>query len=253
MPIILLFFSGQIIDNTTLTNKTEDSSKIKLLLDSGFINKKVGLPFLLSNNLTDTTESYWNQVNDFDTIAKYYKITETGHYYYCSIDLSGKDPFETNLLIELTSDGEIIKSETFLHGNYPCCWGNYYDGFNKYGEFYGIDICGTGSGYCATYLFLFKNLIAQDSQKLIPVKYWSLFGLGGQSQSFSSSMEIDKEVIIMHYRLDDVELDDSLIFNIKKSREFDVKYSFIKGIWTTNDTAKFEGLDLWLLENFDLN
>jgi len=246
IPFIITFCSGSVKENSSLIHKSVASNKLELSLDSGFITKKVGLPFLLSNKLTDTTESFWDQVKDFDTIAKYYKIKETGNYYYCSIDISGQYSFETHLIIELTSDGEIIKSERFKHGNYACCWNNYYDGFNKYGDYYGIDICGTGSGYCATYLFLFKNLIPQDSQKEIPIRYWSSMGPKGQSQSFSSSMDIDKEVIIMHYRLDEGELDDSLNFNINKTRAFEVKFNLIKGIWTTNDTAKFEGLDIWL-------
>jgi hypothetical protein len=243
IPIIFAFCSEQVENNSLVIDKSVSINKLELLMDSGFVTKKVGLPFLLSNNLTDTTESSWEIVNDNDTIAKYYKVKESGHYYYCSIDLSRQYSFETHLIIELSSEGEIIKSERFLHGNYSCCWNNYYDGFNKYGDYYGIDICGTGSGYCTTYLFLFKNLIPQNSQKEIPINYWSSSG-EGESYSLSSSMNLNKEIIIMHYRLDEGELDDSLNFKINKSREFDVEFNLIKGIWTTNDTAKFECLDM---------
>jgi hypothetical protein len=53
---------------------------LPLLGDSGFVLKKEGLPFLLSNRLTDTTDASWNHLNDNDTIAKYYRINQTGHF-----------------------------------------------------------------------------------------------------------------------------------------------------------------------------
>lgn len=246
LPIHLLIFTCQVAKKSAFTDKTLTCNILELSSDSGFITKKIGLPFLMSNKLSDTINSFWNQVNDFDTIAKYYKIKETGHYYYCTIDLSQQYIFETHLIIELTCDGEIIKSERFKHGNYSCCWNNYYEGFNKYGNYCGIDICTTGSGYCATYLFLFKNIIPQKSQKKIPISYWLSMGPKGQSQSLSSTIDIDNDEIIIHYKSGEGELDDSLNFNLNKTRAFEVKFNLINGIWTTNDTANFEGLYIWL-------
>jgi hypothetical protein len=157
--------------NTGTNDNPDDYPTIQLSGDSGFITKKIGLPFLIANELTDTAESFWDQINDGDTIAKYYRDQETQHFVYCSFDLSRKYSFTTHLIMELDEKGEILEHQRYLHGNYPCCWNKTFDGFKRYGDGYGIKICGTGSGYCASYLFLFKKIIPQDSQYSIPVYY----------------------------------------------------------------------------------
>lgn len=244
---VILFFACNGRQENGATNILNDKvqySKLILSNDSGFVIKKNGLPFLLATSLTDTTDSFWNQAKDNDTIGKYYKVRETGSYFYCSIDLTKKYTFETHLLIEINPVGEILKSERYFHGNYPCCWDNYYEGFNKFGDYFGLKTCGTGSGYCASYLYLFKDILPQEKQNSIPQSYWSSLGAGGLSQSFSSEMEFKKDKLVLHYKLEDGELDDSSNFKIKKTKTFDVNYVFKNNKWTTNDSSKFEGLDL---------
>lgn len=242
---ILLMSCNEHSDNNQINPDNNQSISDKLILssDSGFVTKKMGLSFLLSNNLTDTSEFFWNQIVESDTIAKYYQIIDNGNYIYCTIELSKEYSFRTNLLIELTKEGEIVRIERFFHGNNPCCWKNYYEGFHKYGEYFGIKICGTGSGYCASYLFLFKDIISQDSQKAIPLRFWSY--CGGQAQCFNSAMEIEKDILRMHYKLEDGILDDSSNFKVTNTKTFEVKYFFRDKVWNTNDSLKFEGLDLW--------
>ncbi|NUO00027.1 MAG: hypothetical protein HUU01_05360 [Saprospiraceae bacterium] len=169
-------------------------------------------------------------------------MSETGNYFYCSIDLTKEYSFETHLLLELSPTGEILKSERFFHSNYSCCLDNYYEGFSKLGDYFGLITCGTGSGYCAGYLYLFKEILPQDAQHSIPQWYWS--SLGEQFQRFSSTMELKKDNLVVHYTVEDGELDEGSTRNIKETRKFDVRYGFKNNQWVTNDTAKFEGLDI---------
>jgi hypothetical protein len=243
-PIFLLIFSCKTERNISCNQKFNVKNIFDFSLDSGYITKNAGLKLLLIYGLTDTINSSWDLINASDTIAKYYKDQETGHYFICSIDYSNIYNFETHVIFELNKIGELVKKERFFHGNYPCCWNNYFSGFNKYGTFYGINICGTGSGYCAKYLLLFKNLIPQNSQKLIPIEYWSNSG-EGETQSLGSFMIIEKNEIWMHYKLDIGILDDSLNFKIDNTREFNVKFKLNQEIWEMEDSTLFEGLDLW--------
>lgn len=244
IPIFLLIFSCKTERNTSCDQRFDIKNSIDFSLDSGYITKKAGLPLLLFYGITDTTNSSWNWIKDSDTIAKYYRDQQTGHYFICSFDCSNMFDFSTHIIFELNQNGKLIKNERFFHGNYPCCWENHYNGFNRYGTFYGINICGTGSGYCAKHLFLFKNLIPQDSQKLIPIEYWSNSG-EGEAQSLSSLMKIENNEILMHYKLEIGLLDDSLNFNINETREFDAKFKLIDGIWEPEDSTLFESLDIW--------
>jgi len=209
--------------------------------DSGYITKSSGIGFLQAAKLTDTLNSYWSQANDHDTIGKYYRNGRSNNYFLCVIDLSKKYTFETHLLIEARPNGKILKKERFNHGNYSCCWTNYYDGFNKYGEYFGLKTCGTGSGYCASYRYLFKEITAKERQNAIPESCWSSFGI---TQNLTSKMELKNDTLVMHYKLEKGELNDSSDFNVNETKIFDVKFVFKNKKWITGEKKKFDGLDL---------
>ncbi len=246
--IILLFSRMGLLENYKITTstlpETTQYNKLKFPLDSGYINKKEGLQFLLSNSLSDTANSAWYLMKETDTIGKYYKVNESGNFYLCLIDYSNRYTFETHLIIEVNPSGDVLESERFRHGNYPCCWRNYYDGFNKYGEYFGIITCGTGSGYCASHLYLFKQLISQDEQKSIPEDYWSC-GPNGEFHSLNSTMEFQQGNLIMHYKLDYGKMSLKGKNKVKKTKSFDAIYTFKDNKWTTNDSTKLRDLDVW--------
>lgn len=208
--------------------------------DSGYFTKRKAIGFLLAAKLTDTLNSYWSQANDNDTIGKYYR-NASGNYFLCTVDLSKKYAFETHLLIETKPNGEVLRKERFFHGNYSCCWENYYEGFNQYGAYFGIKTCGTGSGYCASYLYLFKQIIAQKKQNSIPESYSSYFGIAEQ---LTSRMELKNEDLLMHYELEKGEINDSSEFEVNETKTFDVRFVFKNNKWTTTEKNKFDGLDL---------
>jgi hypothetical protein len=112
-----------------------------------------------------------------DTIGKYYRSSKTGNYLCCILDVQDKFDFETHVLIELklnkSGKYSVVAKERYFHGNYPCCWNKYYDGFNRNGSYFTFNSCGTGSGFCSTYVYYFKSVRPQDKCKAIPDGYWS--------------------------------------------------------------------------------
>ncbi len=213
--------------------------------DSGFILKKDGLRFLLSAALTDTAGSYWSQVKDNDTIGKYYKVRQTGNFFVCTIDLSQKNNFETFLLLEIKADGTVLKNERFFHGNYLCCLPNYYEGFYKYGDYFCLKTCGTGSGYCGTNMYLFKEIKPQNEQNSIAESYSSFNCSIGLSIILSSTIELHNDYLIMHYELKNGEF--NIIhphFKVKQTDKFDVKYKLQNDTWVATDSTKLKDLDI---------
>ncbi len=229
-------------DNFAVLNqKNKKFIQIIQAKDSGYITKHKGIEFLIAAKLTDTLNSYWSQAKDNDTIGKYYRNPSSNSYFFCTIDLSKKYSFETHLLIEVKSNGKILETQRFFHGNYSCCWENYYEGFNKHGKYFGLKTCGTGSGYCASYLYLFKEILSQESQNSIPESYWSSFVI---SQNLTSKLELKNDVLIMHYKLEKGELNENSNFKVNETRIFDVRYVFKNKKWVTRENKKFDGLDL---------
>lgn len=220
---------------------------LPLLQDSGFVTKKDGLPFLIAHKLTDTTGSYWDNLQASDTIGKYYKIKESGHFYYCTIDYSPEYTFETHLIIEFNQDGKLLQSARFFHGHYHCCWDNRFEGFNRYGDFFGIKTCTTGSGFCATDLYLFKTLRQQEEQTFIPLGQWFAFGNDiGEPRNVSANLEWNKNELIVHYLLEDGVLDDQGNFKVKQTRKMDVTFIFKNQHWVCKNRDQLAKFDLWL-------
>lgn len=249
--ILILFATGCSSKPENQTSQSKSASSglhlLPLRRDSGFVTKKDGLPFLIANNLTDTVGSYWDNLQDSDTLGKYYKIKESGHFYYCSIDYSPEYTFETHLIIELNQVGKVLQSARFFHGHYHCCWDNRYEGFNRYGDFFGIKTCSTGSGFCATDLYLFKKLRQQEEQTSIPLGQWSAFGNDiGEPRSVSANLEWNKNELIVHYLLEDGVLDDEGNFKVKLTRKMDATFIFKNQHWVCKDREQLAKFDLWL-------
>ncbi len=238
IALLLLAFSSRPDNITVAEGKTLIPSG-----DSGFVTKKEGLHFLLSHGLTDMKDSFWYLIKETDTIGKYYKVKESGNYFMCLVDYSRKYTFETHILLKFTPTGKLIKSERFFHNNYACCWDNYYEGFNKIDNYFSLKICGTGSGYCGSRLYIFKDLLPEDRQEAIPQNF--LATNGEESQSLNSTMEFQGDQLLVHYELEIGKVDDSANFNIDSTNSFDVKFYFKNNKWITPDSAKFDGMMIW--------
>lgn len=217
-------------------NKYSDNLKI-FKADSGYINKKEALAFLLKNNLTDTIKSNWNLYNDAEIFGKYYKYKNTNEYLFCIMDLSKKYTFETHLLIKINSKGEITDTSRFIHWNYPACIDGK-DALNKYGDYYGISICQTGSGFSAEYIYFFKDFVKQDKQNPILISLFS--GIGYQTEIVNSSLKIKNDIIKLDYEVETTEETYETKVNLK---QFKVDYFLKNNKWETKDSAKFEAIE----------
>jgi len=226
----------------TLAKINTNSFRLKLSDDYGYIRKNEGLKFLLSNNLTDTLKSYWYQITDNDTIGKYYKKDNSKEYIICLIDLTAKITFETHLLMTINSEGNLIKSERFYHGNYPSCWSNRFEGFKKIGNLYFLKVCGTGSGYSSSKIYIFREIKPQTEQNPIVEGYWSSFSNDGLSEYLTSEMEIKNNYILMHYRIEKGELKLNDNFKPKTIKKFDVKYILVNNKWMATDSSELKKL-----------
>lgn len=218
-------------------NANTTTPVLQLTGDSGYIKNIDAYTFMLATNLTDTTNQYAKE-NAYDTAGKYYLSKENGHYFVCFNNYQQKYTFETLVLAELNKDGKLIKAEDYFHGNYCNCWLEFE--FHKYGDYLGVITCGTGSAYSASYLYLFKEIMPQDSVTSIPLAYWH----GGtmHPETLYSEIEIVRDTATIHYTLENGELNDSMEYIIKETRNFNVNYIFGNGEWFTVEQDKYEGL-----------
>ena len=241
--IILVAISACIPEKSNDSKAKGASNKTKAILnlssDSGFITKKIGHKFLVEASLSDTSKN-WDLLKSSDTIGKYYKVGSTGNYFACLIDYSDKYAFETHLLLELSPNGNLLKSERYIHGNYPCCWDNYYSGFGKMGNYFYIETCATGSGFCASELYLFKNIKPQDSIISVPNNCFISMTGTGLSYKLNSRVEFKSEYLIMHYLLQKGIFDDQNKFQTKKTENFDIRFDLVRNSWLTSDSSTFE-------------
>jgi len=137
--------------------------------DSGYLQKRDALLILSMANVLDSTNiDYERDIKESDTIAKYYRMNN-GNYLF-SIEYGFDDYYyeKSNILIELSPQGKVLKKETF----YPCYRGFPCGNFNKFGNFFCLKFytCSEG-GYLETTLLLFKEIT--DSLRHIPFSCWT--------------------------------------------------------------------------------
>ena len=240
--IITICFSCQRKNNLNNKNIVGDKLIQKMEKDSGYIIKKDGLPFLLASKLMDTIGYSWENPKENDTIAKYYKVKQTGNYIICFIDFVVKDNNPKVILIELKQDGTILKTERFGQGFYACCWDDLFEGFVKYGDYFCLKICGEGTGYCSSNIYLFKNIIPEDSLNDIVENYWSSIG-ELFAKNLTSTIELHNDYIIMHYKFEDGKLDDNSNFKVKETKKFDIKYVLKNNLWMPIDNTNLNILN----------
>ena len=234
----IILFSVFFIWGCATSNENKSNKNLIFKSDSGYINKKDGLKFLLENKLTDTVDSGWKFYGDSDSIGKYYKLKNSDSYLFCTLDLSRKYTFETHLLIKVGSNGEIIDTSRFFHWNYPSCVENQAEVFNRYNNYYGITVCGTGSGYSSSSVYLFKDFVYQEKQN--PILLFEYSGMGAQTETTGSDLTIKNDTVKVNYT------HQSILETYKreeKTTKFQIIYYQKNGKWVTNDSAKFSNFE----------
>lgn len=230
-------------------NSNTLSTQLIFTNDNGFITKNLGMNFLLANSLIDTTKNKdeWNQINQNDTIGRYYRINNSDNYMLClphSLHYS-KQKF---LIIKINAHGELIKKEKYDFGN-ASKWNNYYKDFSKYGDFFWFTAQGGyGAGqYHYTNLYLFKELVQQDSINFIRLEEQKIMYKNNYSSKkiikvYWGTFEIKQEKLIIHYGLYRGKIkfinDESVIFKFRRfaKKKFTIKYMYENKKWITDDT-----------------
>ena len=194
--------------------------RLNLAQDSGYISSGDALRFLLDAKLIDTIRGetqdgdiqyfylpddtidsnrlykHWLSDELTDTIGKYYAFSDTGNY-IVALSL-GSDL----LLLELTPQSDIVHCDLYGHGSHPCCWNSFDDILKRYGSYFGISTCGTGSAYCSSNLHLFKDR-TNPKQHGIPVYEYA--GALGEMPGhiLTSNMQfVADSILVVQYELE---------------------------------------------------
>ena len=203
--------------------------------DSGFLRKKEALEILkiASPDLYDSIpfQEELKGISEKAYMGKYYKEKEQNKYILYIEYLS-----RSNYIFEIYPDLSIIKYRDFASGNYNCCSSNF-DGFKKVGIFYSIRHCGTGSGYCSGYIFLFKDLENAPEDSIIeqyfmfdPVKDIHIF--------LSSSVDnITNNSIRFSYEYIEKDADSKKVILTKR---IEVEYNLVGNKWVAKDNIDVE-------------
>ena len=233
--------------------------RLSLAQDSGYISSGDALSFLLDAKLIDTIRGerregnrqysylpddttgdnrhYKNWLSDelTDTIGKYYAFSDTGNYIVAlSLD---NDLF----LLELTSQSDIVHYDLYGHGSHPCCWNSLNDILKRYGPYFGISICGTGSAYCSDYLHLFKDKITPRQEGIPVSEYAGAFG-EAPGHILTSDMQFADTTLTMQYELENFIEDYNSEKKTISTRQFTVKFVYRNNRFETDEMYKFDGI-----------
>ncbi|MBC9909244.1 hypothetical protein [Chitinophaga varians] len=161
--------------------------------DSGYLRKREVLPFLAVNHLTDSSAEIWRDYDNTDILGKYYRLP-AGNVIACLKEVGA----DSHWLLEINSYDSVLRKERYFHGMYPACWDGF-DGFTKTGDCYFLKICGTGSGFSSSNVYVFRHVTAQDSLHHILEAAWSR--QAGEISSLTSIRELKSDTLRMYYTL----------------------------------------------------
>lgn len=228
--LILLSISALFItlDKPNFTTSKEIKA-VEFKGDSGFILKPQAVKLLNTVRNIDTIDIGWENYIENDTVGKYYK-TSWGTFYACIL----KPLSATRVIIEMTPENKILKSEYFYSGTYHCCWNNDHEGFQKHGDYYSVRTCGTGSGYCAGELNVFQKIPSKSSNSILE-SVWVSTCFEGYSCSLTSIMKIRNDTVFMNYTLEKGILKKK--FKVKKTEKFDIYYTKKDSKWIASDST----------------
>jgi len=232
--------------NTNATLKTAAEKEYGFEADSGYILKKQAIDILAqagyeyySNKnpkVRDSVDLNAADIKLTDTIGKFYKL-KNGNYLACIEDIIHTDRPAVKVLTELDKSGKVLRSEGYFSGMYFCCWINKYEGFRKYGSYFSLSTCSTGSAYCSESTHLFKAITPQNSG------IYSFIFSGWcpsleTSCQLTSIMEIKNDTVTMHYKNEQIKEDEDGKTQIIKTEKFDIKYINQENQWIALDSTK---------------
>ncbi|WP_191735833.1 hypothetical protein [Chryseobacterium caseinilyticum] len=191
-------------------------------------------------NKNDTIDFEYKQLKQSDTIGKYYRKLNSPNYILYLNDITNKKLSPSQFIIEVGSKGKIIKSERYVNGFYLCCWNNKFDGFGKINDYFYIKSCGTGSAFCSTQLYFFKEVTPQENlNPIIKSVFNGMCETNGKKWlacTLESTFKTTENSIIFNY-----EYKSGISKNRKKYKKiekFDVVYHLKNNVWVASDTTR---------------
>ena len=261
--ILLLFAATNLFFSCKPKSLLPDRFRLSLAQDSGYISSGDALNFLLDAALIDTTGgkpfdnyiqfayllsdasdsdtnkyfNYWPAAEPTDTLGKYYAFGNKGNYLVAlSLDRG-------ILLLELTPQSDIVYCDLLGHGSHACCWESFDDLLNRYGPYFGVSTCGTGTAYCSSHIHLYKDRI-DVSQNSIPVfEFVGAWAGGVSGHILTSDMEFTDSCLVMHYELEKYSEGEDNKREIISTECFTVTYIYLDGRFETDEAYKLE----WML------
>ncbi|NML40193.1 hypothetical protein HHL17_23540 [Chitinophaga sp. G-6-1-13] len=212
--------------------------------DSGFINKKEVLDFLVSKHMGDTAGHRWTYYDDTDVVGKYYRLPD-GNVIACMKNMREGDLSE-HLLLEITPADSIIKREPYTHWMYACCWDGF-DGFMKSGDYFVYKACGTGTGYCSSNTYYFQHVTPQNDLSYVMTGYWNSMGRMGTncSSRISSQSDLNGDTLTIHYKLEEFDRDDSTRSHPDYTIPFTVVFLKDEYGWSAIDSTLLKEYELY--------
>lgn len=236
---LFLFFGivSLLFSNTSCLNKNRSDFSNILVSDSGLILFKDAKQLIMKLNKGINLKKL--DIGQNDTIGKYYK--KENSYILCLENLA--DTIRTSQIIaEIDSKGIIKKSEIYGGPMYNCCWKNKADGFGKVKNYFYLKSCGTGSAFCATELYFFKEILPQDdTNPIIKDVFSGMCEIENDSILaciLDSNFEIRSNSILFHYIYEKGISDDRK--RIRKTEKLDVEYFLKDNYWFAKDSTKLK-------------
>jgi len=256
--LVVFFFISSDLKIFAQINKDTLKNQLNFSGEYGFITKEEGLSFLIANSLIDTTNiKEWRPIKDNDTIGKYYRIENSDNYLMClpySVDFF-KPKY---LIIKISSDGQLQKSEKYDFGNIPD-WNNYYKGFFKKDIFFVIVAQRGGIVHSYGNLYLFEEFTSQDSVLCIPVFEDIIFHKNIKYshkeviKSYRAEFYISNKELIFTYKFFKGKVkkgkDKETIFSFPRfsRKKFTVKYIYKNKKWISDDPKHLDKIEKFMM------
>ena len=136
---------------------------------------------------------------------------------------------------------------------WPIQWSNNYGDFEKHGDYYSLKICGTGSGYYAGNITLFKGVAPLTNT--IPATVWSTmcvfqaYEKPALACNLTSTVSTKLDTVTLHYKLEHLELQEAEDakdekYTLKDTGFFDIKYIKKETGWVALDSTNFSKIPM---------
>lgn len=194
-------------------------------------------PYVLQNKIIDTSnsEKRWTDIQPMDTLGKFYRYKDG--YIACIVNLN--PPVESLVLFQTAATGKVVNIQPYYHGNYCNCWGNSF-GFGKLKDYFYVRICGTGSAFGSSSLYIFSDLTTQSDEQGIFEYIWRGSLTMPDAYKFITLSSLNVENKKIHASYTAWKGFRGRRAYEKKTGHFDITYTLTNAAWVPDDSTKLD-------------